>query len=267
MPPDADLIRIVFASGSARVNREVIERIAALQPELPLLVVAEFEPHRGQWIPYHLLRGFGENLAAVRAAIGNRRIETAAMVLAPGVPLAKMRLAAMTVARPALIAYDEDLRVVRGLSWGKYFSRRAADKAGSRRTRQWLRRLRHPGEAEIPVRARTAQIYGVVAGRLRAVQRESPMNGGAQPLTEGVSVVIPSRNGRELLASMLPALMPQVAVGEIIVSDNGSTDGTAEWLATRVSGRSGHSDRLASFIRAGGERRHPRGGIPSDTAA
>ena len=46
-----------------------------------------------------------------------------------------------------------------------------------------------------------------------------------------MSVVIPSRDGRELLANMLPALMPQIGSGEVIVSDNGSTDGTAEWLA------------------------------------
>jgi GT2 family glycosyltransferase/glycosyltransferase involved in cell wall biosynthesis len=230
VPPDAHLIGIVFASGTAPVNREVIERIATLHPELPLLVVAEFEPHRGQWVPWHLLRGFRENLAAVRAAVGESRIEVAAMVLAPAVPLAKIRLAAMTIAGRALIAYDEDLQVVRGLGWGKYFSRRFIDKAGSRRTRQWLRRVAHPGEAEIPARARAAQMLGIAASRFRARQRETPMQ-EVRPMGDGVSVVIPSRNGRELLASLLPALIPQVAVGEIIVSDNGSTDETAEWLA------------------------------------
>jgi GT2 family glycosyltransferase/glycosyltransferase involved in cell wall biosynthesis len=228
--PDAHLIGIVFASGTALVNREVIERIAALHPELPLVVVAEFEPHRGQWVPWHLLRGFRENLAAVRAAVGNSRIEAAAMVLAPAVPLAKMRLAAMTIAGRALIAYDEDLQVVRGLSWGKYFSRRVIDKAASQRTRQWLRRVAHPGEAEIPARARVAQMIGIAASRFRTRQRETPLQ-NAGPLSDGMSVVIPSRNGRELLAGLLPALVPQVAVGEIIVSDNGSTDETAEWLA------------------------------------
>jgi GT2 family glycosyltransferase/glycosyltransferase involved in cell wall biosynthesis len=73
-------------------------------------------------------------------------------------------------------------------------------------------------------------MYGVVANRLRAKQRESPIDGAAS-LLDGVSVVIPSRNGRELLASMLPPLVAQLGTGEIIVSDNGSTDGTSEWIA------------------------------------
>jgi GT2 family glycosyltransferase/glycosyltransferase involved in cell wall biosynthesis len=230
VPPDAHLIRIVFASGPAAVNREVIDRLAAAQPKLPLLVVAEFEPHRGEWIPWHVLRGFDENLAAVKAAIGDRRIETAAMVLAPAGPLARMRLAAKRVAGGVLVAYDEDLRVIRGLSWGKYFLRRVVAKAGSRRTKQWLRRMAHPGEAEIPVRARAAQMLGIISSRFRVRQRESPVP-GAQSASDGVSVVIPSRNGRELLARLLPDLVPQVTVGEVIVSDNGSTDEITEWLA------------------------------------
>jgi GT2 family glycosyltransferase/glycosyltransferase involved in cell wall biosynthesis len=230
VPPDADLIKIAFASGPAHLNREMIDRVAELRPDLPLFVVAEFEPHRGQWIPYHVRRGFRENLAAVRAVTGNRRIETAAMVLAPAVPLEKMRLIAIVVAGSTLIACDENLQVVRGIGWGRYFVRRARDTAGSPRAKQWIRRIGHPGEAEIPVRARAAQMYGAVANRFRTTLQESPMESG-QPLADGVTVVIPSRNGRDLLASMLPALAAQPGVGEIVVSDNGSTDETGEWLA------------------------------------
>jgi GT2 family glycosyltransferase len=53
-------------------------------------------------------------------------------------------------------------------------------------------------------------------------------------LPRGVSIVIPSRNGRGLLARLLPTLMPELAAcaSEVIVIDNGSDDGTAEWLAT-----------------------------------
>jgi GT2 family glycosyltransferase/glycosyltransferase involved in cell wall biosynthesis len=230
---EPDLIRIAFASGPAHLNRELIERIAALSPERPLLVVGEFEPHRGQWVPWHPFRDLRENLAAVRAAVGDRRIETAAIILAPAVPLAKMRVAARTIASEVLVTYDEQFRIVGGAGWAKYLLRRALDQAGSHRTRQWLRRLRHPGDAELPLRARAVQLYGVVASRLRPARREFPMSGCTTPLTEGVSVVIPSRNGRELLANMLSSLLPQIGTGEVIVSDNGSTDGTAEWLAER----------------------------------
>jgi GT2 family glycosyltransferase len=46
-------------------------------------------------------------------------------------------------------------------------------------------------------------------------------------------VVIPSRNGRELLAAQLPGIVAQLqaqTAAEILVVDNGSGDGTAPWL-------------------------------------
>lgn len=233
MPPDADLIKIVFASGPEYLNRALVDRIAATHPELPLLVVSEFAPDPGKcsdWTPWHVPRRFRENLEAVRAAVGNKRIQLAAMVLAPGVPLAKMRLAAWIVARNALVVYDENIEAVKGTGWGQYVARRARARAGSERTRRWLHRLTHPREAEIPIRARSAQIYGAVGSLFRGESRETPIAGKGQ-LTPGVSIIIPSRDGRELLAAMLPPLVPQLGLGEIIVSDNGSTDGTEEWLA------------------------------------
>jgi len=49
----------------------------------------------------------------------------------------------------------------------------------------------------------------------------------------GISVVIPSRNGRQLLETQFPTLLQQAHAvpSEIIVVDNGSDDGTAGWLA------------------------------------
>lgn len=48
----------------------------------------------------------------------------------------------------------------------------------------------------------------------------------------GISVVIPSRQGRQLLAPQLPGVLRDLPEdAEIIVVDNGSSDGTAAWLA------------------------------------
>jgi len=230
MPPNAHLnaeIKVVFASGPAHLNRALIDRIADRDPALPLYVVGEFTPHRGVWIPYHVLRSFSENLATVRAAIGNNRIRTAAMLLAPGVGLTNLRFIAWRLARHVLIAYDQDLRPI---GFVRYALRRAKENVTSPRVRKWLRRLLHPAEAEIPVRARLAQARGEIASHRRPAQREIPIR-GAGPLKEGVTVVIPSRDGRQLLEGMLPSLVPQVGAGEIIVVDNGSSDDSAEWLA------------------------------------
>ena len=202
-----------------------------MQPELPLLVVAEFEPPRGEWAPWHMRRSYNDNFAALRAEIGNRRVAGAALVFAPGIPLSGMGRAAHAIARRRLITFDENLRIVHGVGWAAHLLRRVAARARSERSRKWLRRIVHPDEAEIPVRARAAQLYGLVKSRMRAAEQLPPMPGGA--LAEGVSVIVPSRDGRELLAILLPTLIGQIGSGEIIVSDNGSHDGTAEWLANQ----------------------------------
>jgi GT2 family glycosyltransferase len=50
----------------------------------------------------------------------------------------------------------------------------------------------------------------------------------------GISVVIPSRNGRELLAAQLPGIARDLTgPSETIVVDNGSDDGSARWLSSQ----------------------------------
>jgi GT2 family glycosyltransferase/glycosyltransferase involved in cell wall biosynthesis len=258
--PAPSYLKIAFASGTAEQNRALVERLAADRPDLPLYVVGEFEPAHGRWIPWHVFRPLRENLKAIRAELGGRRILAAHMCLAGGTAYGTMRTAAVLLAAGKITAWDEEMRRVRGRDFPAYFLRsREAELA---RARKWLRRIAHPGEAALPIRARWAQATGLIAGSLRAPARERPM-GGYTPLASGVTVVVPSRDGRQLLASMLPPLLPQLAGGEMIVVDNGSTDGTVEWLARDYpSVRTIRVEAPLSFARAVNagiaEARHPR---------
>src|ERR1700753_3519814 len=73
-----------------------------------------------------------------------------------------------------------------------------------------------------------ADLAWLVAGR-----RQKPVN--AAPHLRAASLVIPNWNGRDLLARFLPSWLDAIANhpgSEIIVVDNGSTDGSAAWLQT-----------------------------------
>lgn len=227
-------IALFFASGTAPLNRAALDQFATHFSHLALIVVAEFKPHCGEWIPFHVQRPLRENLGAAKAQIGDRPVAHAALVFARGTALGKMRLAAAALGGPALIAYDEELREVRWHSMPAFVLRSARN--GIRRQfgeggrgRQWLRRLARPSEAEIPVRARWAQSYGAIAAWFRAAGVDAPLR-GEETLCDGVTVLIPSRDGRLLLEEMLPCLVSQLTLGEIVVVDNGSGDGTKEWM-------------------------------------
>jgi O-antigen biosynthesis protein len=71
-----------------------------------------------------------------------------------------------------------------------------------------------------------------VAGAFR-VRRHRALNPAGPARERGISVVIPSRNGRALLETCLGTIGSQAVPVpyEIIVVDNGSDDGTAAWLA------------------------------------
>ena len=77
--------------------------------------------------------------------------------------------------------------------------------------------------------SRVAIALAWAAARIRPRwRRPSPSPLAVRPV--GISVVIPSRNGRELLAAQLPGIV-QDGPSEILIVDNGSSDGTASWLA------------------------------------
>ena len=80
-------------------------------------------------------------------------------------------------------------------------------------------------------------LIAYAAARLAGWARPVRRGAGTVPLaantaSAGISVVIPSRDGKALLEDRLAGIAADLAgvSGEIIVIDNGSSDGTAEWL-------------------------------------
>jgi GT2 family glycosyltransferase/glycosyltransferase involved in cell wall biosynthesis len=186
--------------------------MAAARPELPLYVVSEFQPAAGEWIPYHVFRTLRENLSACRAALRGKRIAQSAMVLSAGAPLGRMRAMALW------LAYGKVRIEGAGAFAGEY----------ARPFLRWAKRLRSPAEARVPMLARLAQISGRLASSIRTVRARNSLR--SIQTASGVSVVIPSRSGKELLQAMLPALVREQP-DEIVVVDNGPDDGTEAWLA------------------------------------
>ena len=236
MPPIANLstVRVVFASGIAELNEAMLAHFAPLREDLPLYVVAEFKPEAGEWIPWHVHRSFDQNLTSVKAALADKRIEQAAVAFDRRSALGDLRRAAQVLAPSVLIAYDEETRVtspgaLSGFLWRRRLRGIARQLRPGGRAYAWLRRIAHPAEAEIPLRARLAQARGLAASRTRS-SASAPLLSRDREWAEGVTVVIPTRDGLELLREMLPPLLPQLTRGEVIVVDNGSADNSVEWL-------------------------------------
>ncbi|MSV29251.1 MAG: glycosyltransferase [Bryobacterales bacterium] len=94
-------------------------------------------------------------------------------------------------------------------------------------------------QADVGLSVAQALIRGAGICALKmAVRAKVPRLDPDAVLPMGVSVVIPSRNGKELLARLLPgvfadlvALRSQGCTSQVIVSDNGSDDGTSAFLS------------------------------------
>jgi O-antigen biosynthesis protein len=87
-------------------------------------------------------------------------------------------------------------------------------------------------------------LFLIAAGALAAsdvgarFRSRTPLAGSGFPDTSGASVVIPNWNGRDLLEKYLPSVIEALAGNprnEIIVVDNGSSDGSAEFVRREFS--------------------------------
>ena len=99
-----------------------------------------------------------------------------------------------------------------------------------------------------------ADLAWLLAGR-----RTAPRNQACR--RNAASVVIPNWNGRDLLAQYLPSVITALAgnsENEIIVVDNGSTDGSADFVRQAFPGVTLLRARTESGVRRRLERRLPR---------
>jgi GT2 family glycosyltransferase/glycosyltransferase involved in cell wall biosynthesis len=251
---DPGAVKVLFASCTVDLIPRIIERMRTVLPELPLVVVSEFPPPEGEWIPYHIYRGIDENLQLLRARLGGRTIRFAAVVFEKKKPYGPLRWMGFRAA---------PLRFAWFLPNGEHFTYRphglpTLARFYLWRTREYIHKQTRPGGGVYTVmwhfghldefgnlirslqirgrlrRLRRKVLYrealaaGVLTRWLRKSSPRRPLPPVGAPLADGITVVIPSRNGRELLAECLPSI---TGVNEIIVVDNGSDDGTAEFLA------------------------------------
>ena len=226
-------VKVLFASGSESAIARAIDGLKNIFPEMPLVVVSEFHPPAGEWIPYQVKRTWRENRASIRWTLRDRKIRICAIILEPRVPYWPIRLTAVSIAPHYLLCFNETgqhfmLRprsipsMLGHAAWrAKNFLRWQFHPGGWIYTQFW--RIAHPSEFRRPLFYRLALLRANLPGRGPKREDAPP----APPKLPGISVVIPSRNGRELLDRCLPRIYD---ADEIIVVDNGSTDKTVDFL-------------------------------------
>lgn len=231
---------MLFASGSEALISQVIDRLKGIYPELPLVVVSEFPRTDCEWIPYHIKRSRHENLELCRARLADREVRIGAVILEPNTPYWRLRLIGFRMAPLRFMAFNEHgehwmlhprsaLTIARHLTWrtGNFF--RSQGRPGGF-IYTWIWRFGHPSAMRRPLYYRTALLAGWIASWIKRGSPVAPDPVLATGLPDGISVVIPSRNGKDLLERVLPGVIAQNP-SEIIVVDNGSDDDTGEFLA------------------------------------
>ncbi len=238
-----ETVKVLFASGAEDLIPKAIAQMRQIFPELPLVVVAEFPPEHQRWIPFPVSRSFQDNLALCRWHFRDKDVRLSAVILQPRVPYWQMRLIGFLISPRNFLAFNENLghfmlrprsagTMLRHFLWrARNFVKWHSSPGGGVYTFLW--RLAHPHALRRPLYTCLARLAGWMAAMDKALS--SAPDAASKPVKarpHGVSVVIPSRNGKELLARVLPEVARQVRElgGEIIVVDNGSDDGSAAFL-------------------------------------
>jgi GT2 family glycosyltransferase len=233
------LLKVLFASCTEEVFPHAVSAACLIDPELQFEVVSQTEPLQGRWIRYRPYRSFADNLRDCHAGLRGKRVDTAVIVMHSRTPYWKLRLIALSMRPRRIVALNENLEprelrfgalamIARHIFWSaeEWFTRLLRDHSPIARL---LQGVRHPVAQVQFLRA------GMAGALLSLSKTERQSAGEPSPISisnrpAGVSVVIPSRDGRDKLARMLPLVLRELGSGEVIVIDNGSVDASAEFL-------------------------------------
>lgn len=241
-------ILAAFASGSEDLIPEFLDRFRAVAPDLPLYVISEFAPPQGVWIPYALGRTYEQNRTRIADALMDKRVAYAAILLQPRQPFWPMRWIGFRTAPRRLLCFNENLdhfalhprsvfAMLRHALWRTGNLIRWETKPGGwLYTQVW--RLFHPWSLRRPLLYRRGLAAGRQAVRRKLAAVAAPAEQPGPELPAGLTVIVPSRDGRHLLERLFPSLFDNLRglPHEILVVDNGSADGTAAWLRAQHAG-------------------------------
>ena len=233
----SNAVKLIFASCSEDLIESLVQHVDEIGGQSPIVVVSEFPPPNpnAEWIPYHLSWTIEQNERLIASKLRGRAVSLAVTILQPKMPFWPMRWMALKRKPWGLVVFNENLGhfslspsnvpvMIRHLWWrtGNWF-RWQFRPAGPIYTWNW--RIFHPIQGfRRPILYRQALREGLTR-RFPSAELPRPQ----ATLPSGITVVIPSRNGKVLLELCLPPLIAQNPE-EIIVVDNGSDDGTAHWL-------------------------------------
>lgn len=223
-------IKLAFAACSQDLIDQFVEEVSSMGGlSLPVYIVSEFQPTVPcHWIPWQPFESLETNRRRILWHIGAHRVRFNCILVQPRQPYWQMRLLALRLFPTRVYFFNENYghfplhprglpAMLRHFLWrSKNLIRHHINPGGPLYT--WLWRIRHPFSLERP-------LYAALAARRPALPTRPLRSEPLPTLSPGITVVIPTRDGRALLDTLLPQIQPGL-VKQVILVDNGSSDDT-----------------------------------------